>query len=112
MPHGQKSFIMDPDTQKTIVFMGVFGFLGTMIMAIRLLMRKIRRQSFNLSDYLTMVAIVCLMARTAFTTVVVLWGNNNITKEYRATHAFSATDVYQREVGSKLTIVNRLGYNT
>jgi nitrate reductase gamma subunit len=103
---------MDYDTEKTIVMMGVFGFLGTFIMLLRLIMRKVRLQKFNKSDYLTMAAIVCLMARTAFTTVVVLWGNNNITKEYRATHLFNATDVYQREIGSKLTIVNRIGYNT
>lgn len=103
---------MDYETRNTIVMVGVFGFLGTVIMVVRLIMRKVRGQSFNYSDYLTMAAIVCLAARTAFTTVVVLWGNNNLTEDYRSSHQFSATDIYQREVGSKLTIVNRIGYNT
>jgi hypothetical protein len=103
---------MDDDRRITIVMMGVFGSLGIAIMAVRLIIRKVRGQKFNYSDYLTMAAILCLMARTAFTTVVVLWGNNNITTDYRASHWFSPTDVDQREVGSKLTIVNRLTYNT
>lgn len=103
---------MNIEIRKTIIMVGVFDFLGTAIMACRLIMRRVRRQKWNCSDYLTMVAALCLMARTAFSTIVVLWGNNNFTREYRGTHWFSLTNVYQREVGSKLTIVNRATYNT
>ena len=70
---------MDDDTRKTIIMVGVFGFAGMVIMLSRLAMRTYRKQEFNLSDYLTIAAIVCLAARSGFTTVVVLWGNNNLT---------------------------------
>lgn len=75
-------------------------------------MRKYRQQSLNLSDYLTIAAIFCLAARSGFTTVVVLWGNNNLSAAYRAQHEFTDQEVYEREVGSRLTLVNRIVYNT
>lgn len=103
---------MDEDLRKTIIMVAVFGLCGALIMLARLAMRKVRRQTFNLSDYLTIVAIACLAARTGFTTVVVLWGNNNLTAAYRALNDFTADEIYQREVGSKLTLVNRITYNT
>jgi hypothetical protein len=103
---------MDDDARKTIVMVAVFGFCGALLMLSRLAVRKVRRQKFNLSDYLTMVALACLFARTGFTTVVVLWGNNNLTAAYRASNTFTAVEIYQREVGSKLTLVNRITYNT
>jgi hypothetical protein len=103
---------MDDDTRKTIIMVGVFGFAGMVIMLSRLAMRTYRRQKFNLSDYLTIAAIVCLAARSGFTTIVVLWGNNNLTAAYRASNTFTDTEIYQREIGSKLTLVNRIVYNT
>jgi hypothetical protein len=103
---------MDDDTRKTIIMVWVFGFAGMVIMLFRLAMRRYRKQEFNLSDYLTIVAIVCLAARSGFTTVVELWGNNNLTAAYRASNPFTDTEIYQREIGSKLTLVNRIVYNT
>jgi len=103
---------MEDELRTPTVLMAVFGFLSLSIMFLRLIMRKLRRQKFNCSDYLTMVAMFCLMARIAFTAVVVLWGNNNLTEKYRATNNFSSREIYQREVGSKFTIVNRVNYNT
>lgn len=103
---------MDEDSRKTIIMVAVFGFCGASLMLARLAMRKVRGQKFNLSDYLTMVALGCLASRSGFTTVVVLWGNNNLTASYRALNNFTAVEIYQREVGSKLTLVNRIFYNT
>ncbi|CZR70237.1 uncharacterized protein PAC_20138 [Phialocephala subalpina] len=103
---------MGEDSRKTIIMVTVFGFCGAFLMLSRLAMRKVRRQKFNLSDYLTMVALACLASRTGFTTVVVLWGNNNLTDTYRAWNEFTALEIHQREVGSKLTLVNRINYNT
>ena len=91
---------------------GLFGFLSAVIMLLRLAMRKARGQAFNLSDYLTMAAMVCLATRTAFATVVTLWSNNNLSPGYRASHKFSDTEIYHRVVGSQLTLVNRIVYNT
>jgi hypothetical protein len=103
---------MDEDLRKTIIMVAVCGFCSALLMLARLAMRKVRRQGFNLSDYLTMVALACLASRTAFTTVVVLWGNNNLSAADRASKLFTAVEIYQREVGSKLTLVNRITYNT
>ncbi len=103
---------MNDQDRKTIIMVGVFGFCGALIMLLRLAMRKVRGQQFNLSDYLTIVAIICLASRTGLTTVVVLWGNNNLTATYRASNEFTASEIYQRKIGSKLTLVNRMVYNT
>ncbi|MCJ1369066.1 hypothetical protein MMC20_000274 [Loxospora ochrophaea] len=46
------------------------------IMALRLAMRKVRAQLYTLGDYLTMGAIVFVLARLAFTHVVLIWGTN------------------------------------
>jgi hypothetical protein len=59
-----------------------------------------------------MVAIFCMLGRSAFTTVVLLWQNNNVSSAYRASHVFTDEEIYQREVGGKLTLVNRAIYNT
>ncbi len=103
---------MDSDTKKTIIMLGVFDFTAVLIMLTRLAMRRYRKQEFNLSDYLTIAAIILLAARSGLTTVVVLWGNNNLTAQYRASNFFTGMEIYEREIGSKLTIANRIVYNT
>ena len=103
---------MDDDTDRTIVLLGVFGAMACGIMALRLVLRKARGQKFNLSDHLTMAAIFLVVLRSIFTTIVVLWQNNNVTEAYRQGHVFSAEEIYQREIGSKFTLVNRIFYNT
>ena len=62
-------------------------------------------------SYLTMVAIFCMVGRSAFTTVVLLYQNNNMSKSFRAKHVFTPEEIYRREIGSKLTLVNRVVYN-
>lgn len=101
---------MDEDTKRTIILVYVFGFLTVCLMTLRLVMRKVRSQSFNLSDYLTMCAIVFTLGRSAMTTVVLLWGNNNV--DDRDTHVFTHEEIYQRTIGSQLTLANRVVYNT
>ncbi|KAK2761228.1 hypothetical protein FQN54_001750 [Arachnomyces sp. PD_36] len=101
---------MDEDTKRTIVLVYVFGFLSLVLMGLRLVLRKVRRQSFNLSDYLTMCAIVFVVNRSVMTTIVLLWGNNNV--DDRETHVFTDQEIYQRTIGSQLTMANRVIYNT
>lgn len=91
---------------------GVFGFCSISIMLLRLVLRKVRGQPFNFSDYLTVAAVLCVASRTGFITMVVLWGNNNLTAKDRASTELTATEIYHREVGSKLTLVDRSVYNT
>jgi hypothetical protein len=101
---------IDEDTPKTIILVAVLGFLTIGIIALRLMMRKYRGQAFNLSDHLTIACIVMIFARSAFTTVVLLYGNNNMS--IGASEQLTSDEIYRREVGSKITLVNRAVYNT
>jgi hypothetical protein len=38
------------ETKKTLILVGVFGFLAVALMGVRLAMRKLRDQNFNLSE--------------------------------------------------------------
>lgn len=99
---------MDP----TLLIHWLFTWLALLIMALRLWGRKYVRQSFNRGDYLTMAACACALIRLGMIHVVLIWGTNNMTAAQRANHHFTPTDIYQREVGSKLTITNRVFYNS
>lgn len=103
---------MDYEKKKSMIILGVLGFASALIMVTRLAMRKVRGQRFDISDYLTMGAIACLAARCSFATVIVLWGNNNLTSSYRASKLFDATEIYQREIGSKVTLCDRVFHST
>ncbi|KAF7593187.1 hypothetical protein BBP40_011817 [Aspergillus hancockii] len=96
------------DTEVAIILVGVFGVLTEILMLLRLLMRKLRGQSLTLSDHLTIACIGLVLARSAFATVVILWGNNHM---HRPAGALSSTEIYHRQVGSRITMVNRLTYN-
>ncbi|KAL6236041.1 hypothetical protein BDW75DRAFT_124454 [Aspergillus navahoensis] len=100
---------MKEDLPTTLALVGVFGGLSILLMATRLFMRRYRKQDFILSDYLTMVCIVFVLARSALTTVVLLWGNNNMT---RPALNITETEIHHRTVGSKFTLANRAVYNT
>ncbi|KAL4872099.1 hypothetical protein BDV12DRAFT_6316 [Aspergillus spectabilis] len=100
---------MKEDLTTTLALVGVFGGLSILLMAFRLFMRKYRNQNFILSDYLTFVCIVFILARSALTTVVLLWGNNNMA---RPAEGMTDVEIYRRTVGSKMTLANRAVYNT
>ncbi|KAK8912881.1 hypothetical protein VCV18_011829 [Metarhizium anisopliae] len=101
---------MDSDNDADILILtAVFGFASTLFMVLRLAIRKIKKRPLDISDYLTLIAIACVQARTAFTTVVVLWGNNN---DYLFDEHPDPTEIYHLVVGSKLTLANRFIYNT
>ncbi|KFY46098.1 hypothetical protein V495_02649 [Pseudogymnoascus sp. VKM F-4514 (FW-929)] len=103
---------MDYESRKSVIILGVLGFASLLIMVTRLGMRKVRGQRFDISDYLTMGAITCLAARSSSATVIVLWGNNNLTPAYRASKQFDATEIYHREIGSKVTLCDRVFHST
>jgi len=102
---------MDADTEVTIVITWVFTWLAEALMALRLLMRKLRKQDFNISDYFTIAAMAFLIVRLAMVHVVLIWGTNNLTAAYRESHTFTAQEIYQLEIGSKLTLAVRAVYN-
>jgi hypothetical protein len=92
-----------------LILVWVFGSATILIMGLRLLMRLLRKQQLCLSDHLTILAILCVMARSSFATVVDVWGNNRTLKPG---HHPITTEIYQREIGSKLTLVDRMVYDT
>ncbi|OOO08004.1 hypothetical protein OAory_01045040 [Aspergillus oryzae] len=99
---------MSMDSTAAIVLVGVFGALSQALMVLRLVMRRCRGQRLILSDYLTIACIGLVLARSAFAAVILVWGNNHMD---RPVADISSTQIYRRQAGSKLTVVNRLVYN-
>lgn len=103
---------MDYEGRKSVIILSVLGFSSLLIMVTRLAMRKVRGHRFDISDYLTMGAIAFLAARSCSATIIMLWGNNNLTPAYRASKQFDATEIYRREIGSKVTLCDRVFHST
>lgn len=99
-------------TIQTLYILYIFTGLAIFLMVFRVVLRRVRGQQWNVSDYLTMVCMFCLLARTSMIHVVLVWGTNNVPKFYRHFHTFTPTEVYQRETASKLLLVSRTMYNT
>ncbi|KAK4073914.1 hypothetical protein H0G86_003371 [Trichoderma simmonsii] len=99
---------MDP----TLLIHWLFSCLALLIMGVRLWGRKNARQDFNLGDRLTMAAAACALIRLGMIHVVLTWGTNNMTAAQRQDHHFTSKEIYQREIGSKLSIANRVFYNS
>ncbi|KAL7951405.1 PTH11-type GPCR protein [Trichoderma barbatum] len=96
----------------TIIIHWLFSCLALLIMGVRLWGRKHVRQDFNLGDYLTMAACACALIRLGMIHVVLTWGTSNMTAALRHDHNFTPYEIYQREIGSKLSIANRVFYNS
>lgn len=96
----------------TLLIHWLFSCLALAVMFARLVWRKIARQEYNLGDYLTIAACVCALTRLGLIHVVLTWGTNNVTPKYRDSHNFTDEEIYRREIGSKLSLVNRVFYNS
>ncbi|KAK1999390.1 hypothetical protein LX36DRAFT_699658 [Colletotrichum falcatum] len=96
----------------TLLIHWLFSCLAFSIMMVRLVSKRIARQEFNIGDWLTIAAIVCVMTRLGLIHVVLTWGTNNMSVSYRKIHNFTNEEIYRREIGSKLSIVNRVFYNS
>ena len=103
---------LSSDTVQTLVILWVFTWLAIALMVVRLTMRKVRGQKFDASDKLTMLCMFFLAARCAVVHVILIWGSNNMTQAFRKNQVFGVQEIYRREMGSKLTLVNRTFYNT
>ncbi|GJD01291.1 Pth11-like integral membrane protein [Colletotrichum higginsianum IMI 349063] len=96
----------------TLLLHWLFSFLALFIMVARLVWRKVAKQDLNLGDWFTVAAIVCALTRVGLIHVVLTWGTNNVSAAYRKNHTFTDEEIYRREIGSKLSIVNRVFYNS
>lgn len=99
-------------TDPTLLIVWICTWTAIAVMSLRLILVKVNTKPFSMGDYLTMGAIFCALARLSLIHVVLIWGSNNVTSKFRATHHFTQQEIYHREIGGKLTIVNRLFYNS
>jgi uncharacterized protein Usg len=106
--HTQLLKMADP----TLIIVWVFTWIAVTVMSLRILLVKINKKPFSIGDYLTMGAIFCALTRLSLIHMVLIWGSNNVTPKFRAMHHFTPQEIYQREIGGKFTIVNRLFYNS
>lgn len=96
----------------TLLILWLLTWVAVAVMLARLIMRKIRHQTFALGDYLTMAAIICAFVRLGMVHTVISWGTNNIPPSVRRKLDFTPDEIYRRETGSKLALANRVFYNT
>jgi hypothetical protein len=98
------------ETDEELVILWFLTGAAVAIMILRLMLRKYRKQGLEIGDYLTIAAIISLLLRGAVIHVALVWGTNSITAAVRAQIQFTSEEIYRREIGSKLTIVNRVFY--
>ncbi|KAJ6440842.1 PTH11-type GPCR protein [Purpureocillium lavendulum] len=96
----------------TLVLHWTLSCIAVVVMAARLVGRKMFGQSYVAGDYLTMAAILCVVARVALVHVVLLWGTSNMSPKFREEHTFTFQEVYMRTIGSQLNFVCSLDYGT
>jgi hypothetical protein len=100
---------MDEDETELIVLWFLTGG-AVAIMLLRLFLKRYRQQGMSLGEYFTIAAIVSILLRGAVVHVALVWGTNNISAASRKTMKFTPQLIYRLEIGSKLTIVNRVFY--
>ncbi|KAF4308230.1 putative pth11-type gpcr protein [Botryosphaeria dothidea] len=96
----------------TLLILWLLTWLAVVVMASRLILRKVRGQPFVMGDYLTMGALLCALVRLSLIHVVITWGTNNMSPKLRDSTTWTPEKIYQREIGSKFAIANRVFYNT
>ncbi|KAL2060559.1 hypothetical protein VTL71DRAFT_9200 [Oculimacula yallundae] len=84
--------------------------LAVVIMVTRLVMGRYCKTKWDAGDSLTALAIACVFIRVSFTHVLIIWKTNNVEDEYRRTHHFTQREIFEREIGSKFTLVARTFY--
>jgi len=95
---------------RTLAVVWVCCILSILIMGTRLLLGRMFHKKFTLADGLTSAAIFFSFARIAFTHIIVLWKTNNISPDLGDLSVLSKKEIYEREIGSKLTLAARCLY--
>jgi hypothetical protein len=100
---------MDEDATELLVLWLLTG-LAVAIMVLRVALRWNLMAKFEPGDYITFGAIVAVLIRGAVIHVAMEWGTNQLSASDRAKTNFTPELIYQLEVGSKMTMVNRTFY--
>ena len=99
--------------EPALIVLWLLTWMALLIMGSRLgLVKLYKKDAFATGDYLTMGAMFCAIARLTIIHVVLVWGSNNMEASSRQTHLFTQQEIYQRQVGGKLTLVNRGFYTS
>src|SRR4051812_26881467 len=76
------------------------------VIMIRLIGRKFRRQEFVFDDYIAAFSLIILWARVGMIYTVLKYGTNNIT----STAGLTEEDIWRHSMGSKLALGTRILY--
>lgn len=80
--------------------------IASIVILLRIVGRKWRKQKYFSDDYLVVVSLLPLLSRAGMIDIVLLYGTNNVA----STEGFTAEDIRQHEIGSKLTLGTRILY--
>jgi hypothetical protein len=98
------------ETESELIILWFLTGAAAAVMILRLFLRLRRKQQLELGDFFTIAAIVSILLRCAVIHVALVWGTNSIPAATRKTMIFTPKVIYRLEIGSKLTIVNRVFY--
>ena len=104
--------VFSSETIQTLAILYICSGYAISLMGFRLVLRRINGLKWDVSDFLTMVCVVALIARISMIHVVLVWGTNVVPAFYRVFYVFGKEEIYQRETGSKLLLASRFFYNT
>ncbi|KAJ5085098.1 hypothetical protein N7532_009869 [Penicillium argentinense] len=96
----------------TLILLWVFTWVVVGLIILRLLLRKRKCLQLVLGDYFSMGAMLCALVRLALVHVILIWGTNNMSANFRQTHDFTPEEIRRREIASKFVLVNRVFYNS
>ena len=101
---------MDDEAITDLIVLWCLSGSAAALMCARLFLKKYRSQALELGEYFTIAALFSLLLRGAVISVAIIWGVNRLTAAERKGHVFTSKEIYQREMGAKMTIVNRCFY--
>lgn len=90
-----------PDSTPAVAVTWVLTCAAVVLMALRLVLRRLRRQRWLASDGLTVAAALCAVARAGLTYCALVGGTSAAVVD---AGAFTAAELSQRETGSKLAL--------
>jgi hypothetical protein len=99
------AILAPPDHSQTAVLMRVLSSLSIVVMALRLVMGKVRRCNFDVGDYVKMGAIFCWIVQIGLVYAILIWGTNILTEAYRTSHHFAGQEKFNTGVDLKLQIL-------
>lgn len=101
-PPPARSFRQDKATLLVCWWCTIFACV---IILFRVIGRYIRTEKLFQEDKIAFLCIIPILCRMALVHVVLLWGTNNA-----ITNGLSETDIWHREVGSRLVLGSRIFY--